>query len=270
MKKIYNEFFYIPKHEKIREKVMTTRVVMSGLLILVYLIAMSITAYAYFSYNVTSGSNIIKSANFEADVLIVADGEEIPVNVNKVGEREHSAELEKGETYFVTLKKGDNSTAKTGFCVITANYCKETYHTQQIGVDETVETGVTESVTFKLTVSDNTTVKILSHWGTSSSYDKYKNNTDNEELYILDDDSVNMEVAKLEEPSGEDEQEEENTMEDSAISPTETEPEQTATPTESSGGSITSETSYEPIDSTETTETNDLSKELSTEPMEEN
>ncbi len=208
MKKIYNEFFYIPKHGKIREKVMTTRVVMSGLLIILYLAAMSITAYAYFSHNVTSASAVIKSAYFEADVSIrikTSDGE--PVTVDKVDVREHAAELKKGETYFVTLEKGDKSTAKTGFCVITANDCKETYHTQQIGADATVETGVTESVTFKLTVSNDTTLNILSHWGTSSSYDKYKNNTENEDLYILDDDSVSMEVAERENPSDESQQE---------------------------------------------------------------
>ena len=70
MRKFYNEFFYIPKHGKIREKVMLTRIAMTVTIVIMCLAAMSITAYAYFSYNITSASNKIQAANFETNVNI--------------------------------------------------------------------------------------------------------------------------------------------------------------------------------------------------------
>ena len=57
MRKLYNEFFYIPKHGKVREKVMLTRLTMTITIVIMCLAAMSITAYAYFSYNITSGKD---------------------------------------------------------------------------------------------------------------------------------------------------------------------------------------------------------------------
>ena len=66
MKKLYNEFFYIPKYGKVKEKVMLMRTALTVVIMVVCLFAMSFTAYAYFSHNVTSGSNIIKAAYFDA------------------------------------------------------------------------------------------------------------------------------------------------------------------------------------------------------------
>ncbi len=167
MRKLYNEFFYIPKHGKIREKVMLTRVAMTVLIMVVCLAAMSITAYAYFSHNVTSAFNTIQAANFEANVsIVITDSNSNPVIVTKDG-KVQTANLDAGE-YTVLLTKG-TSTAKTGFCIITIDDTE--YYTQQIGVD--VERGLTDgsaSVEFTLKVSSVTKIEILSHWGTSTYY----------------------------------------------------------------------------------------------------
>lgn len=72
MRKLYNEFFYIPKHGKVREKVMLTRIAMTVTIVIMCLAAMSITAYAYFSYNITSASNTIQAANFEAQITVTS------------------------------------------------------------------------------------------------------------------------------------------------------------------------------------------------------
>jgi len=84
VRKLYNEFFYIPKHGKVREKVMLARMASMIAIVIMCLAAMSITAYAYFSYNITSGSNIIKAANFEANVSItITDSNNDPLLLQK-------------------------------------------------------------------------------------------------------------------------------------------------------------------------------------------
>ena len=200
MRKLYNEFFYIPKFGKIREKVMLAHVTLTVIIMIVCLAAMSLTAYAYFSYNVTSGTNVISSARFEADVSVRItneNGETVPVN--QADSKTHTAVLSAGTTYYMTLKESGNSTAKTGFCIVTTAGCSDTYHTQQLGEDETVVGGKTDSITFRLEVTADTTVKFLSHWGTSSCYDAYSKGEGNR-LYITSDKTsdktISMEITK--------------------------------------------------------------------------
>ena len=165
MRKLYNEFFYIPKHGKVREKVMLTRIAMTVTIVIMCLAAMSITAYAYFSYNITSGSNIIKAANFDANVSItIKDSSNDPVTVTKDG-KVQTANLDAGK-YTIELTKG-TSTADTGFCVISIG--DKTYYTDQIGVD--VKKDLTDAtVKFDLWLSSPTKLEVLSHWGTSVYY----------------------------------------------------------------------------------------------------
>ncbi len=215
MRKIYNEFFYIPKHGKIREKVMLTRIVMTITIMVVCLAAMSFTAYAYFSYNVTSGSNIIKTANFETKVSIkITDENDAAVEINPITSNYKTfvtEELEVGKYYTVTIEPTDNSTAKTGFVVVTADGCNNTYHTQQIGVDENVKGGKTPSISFKLMITDKTKVEFLAHWGTSAYYDTYKNKGVNEELYITQNEGIKLIINEVVDPVVNTDKESENT-----------------------------------------------------------
>lgn len=185
MRKLYNEFFYIPKQGKIREKVMIVRVAVSAVLMIICLASMSITAYAYFSNNVTSGSNIIKAANFEVKVSITTtgtDGNAVAVNeiqINENDNKTHTFNLEKDKTYEVTLTHV--GTASTGFVIVSSTDCQEVYHTQQLG---NVEGGRTEVIIFDLSVTADTTVFFVSHWGTSSYYPDYMDKGNEEKLYI--------------------------------------------------------------------------------------
>ena len=169
MRKLYNEFFYIPKHGKIREKVMLTRIAMTITIMVICLAAMSITAYAYFLHNVTSGSNTIQAANFEANVLItITNSNNDLVAVTKDG-KVQTTTLDVGEYTVLLTKDKGTSTATTGFCIITIG--DTDYFTQQIGND--VGRGITDgsaSVEFTLKVSSATKIEILSHWGTSKYY----------------------------------------------------------------------------------------------------
>lgn len=199
MRKLYNEFFYIPKHGKIREKVMLARVAMTVVIMVVSLAAMSITAYAYFSHNVTSGSNIIKAANFETKVSITvtdADGKAVEnsniIPITSDHKNFELRELEVGKYYTVTITPTEQSTAKTGFVVVTADKCPGTYHTQQLAKDVNAEGDQTPSLSFMLMITDTTNVHFLAHWGTSSYYDAYKDKGDQEELYITQDEKIKI------------------------------------------------------------------------------
>ena len=183
MRKLYNEFFYIPKHGKVREKVMLTRIAMTVTIVIMCLAAMSITAYAYFSYNITSGSNIIKAANFEANVSIT-DSNNDPVTVTKDG-KVQTANLDAGK-YTIELTKG-NSTADTGFCVISIG--DKTYYTDQICVD--VKKDLTDAtVKFDLWLSSPTKLEVLSHWGTSVYYGY--GDDGRTEIFIVSDATVDL------------------------------------------------------------------------------
>ena len=172
MRKLYNKFFYIPKHGKVRDNVMLVRSAFTLAIMVVCLIAMSVTAYAYFSANVTSGANMIKAANFDVNISVTDSNTtdsntkanvDIPTTV--VG-RETVLDFKTPGTYTVTLAKAGS--ADTGFCIITANGIE--YITQQIGVDVSAPNQYRGSVVFELQVIGSGTLKIVSHGGTSSNY----------------------------------------------------------------------------------------------------
>lgn len=170
MRKLYNELFYIPKHAKVSEKNMLARITLSITVVVACLIAMSISAYAYFSCSVTSASNVIKSANFDATVSVVNEfGAEITLETESGLQK---AILDEG-TYTVKLSKTDTSTAQKGFCIFTINGID--YHTQQLGSVE---------FAFTLKVPDATELILKRHWGTSSYYGY--DNADTNPNYITD------------------------------------------------------------------------------------
>lgn len=255
MRKLYNEFFYIPKYGKIREKVMLARVAMTVVIMVVCLAAMSITAYAYFSHNVTSGSNIIKSASFYTDVTVQITAEDGTVvetiTTNTSDHKSHSAELSANKTYTITVKHNDRSTAQTGFVIVTADGCETRYHTQQLGRDGN---GNTYTITFKLTPGANTIVTFRSHWGTSSFYSDFKEIGENDERYIIDGEEIKLIVGGVA-PSAE----------NGASGETEPAGETTTTPTtDTSTGTESSDTTSTATESTETSEPTDSTTEPST------
>ncbi len=205
MRKVYDEFFRIQQHEKIGEKVIVVRMILTVISIVTCLIMMSLTAFAYFSCNVTSDSNRINTANFETKVSInvtSSNGESVTVNTSNY--KFHWAELKANTKYFITLQHAEKSTAKTGFVIITADKCDNKYHTQQLGKDGN---GNTEIISFTITPDNNTKITFVSHWGTSSCYDAYKYKGENEELYITQGENVELAV-KVDSNSGKDEDDE--------------------------------------------------------------
>lgn len=254
MRKLYNEFFYIPKHGKIREKVMLTRIAMTITIMVICLAAMSLTAYAYFLHNVTSGSNTIKAASFYTDVTVqitAEDGTAVDtITTNTSDHKSHSAELSANKTYTITVKHNDRSTAQTGFVIVTAEGCETRYHTQQLGRDGD---GNTYTITFKLTPGANTVVTFRSHWGTSSFYSDFKEIGENDERYIIDGEEIKLTISGVA-PSAE----------NGASGETEPASETTTTPTtDTSTGTEPSDTTSTTTESTETSEPTDSTTEPS-------
>lgn len=256
MRKLYNEFFYIPKYGKIREKVMLARVAMTVVIMVVCLAAMSITAYAYFSHNVTSGSNTIKAASFYTDVTVqitAEDGTAVDtiITTNTSDHKSHSAELTANKTYIITVKHNERSTAQTGFVIVTATDCDTKYHTQQLGRDGN---GNTHTISFKLKPGADTVVTFRSHWGTSSFYADFMEIGENDERYIIDGDDVKLTIGGVA-PSDK----------NGASGETEPAGETTTTPTtDTSTGTEPSDTTSTTTESTETSEPTDSTTEPST------
>ncbi len=251
MRKLYDEFFYIPKHGKIREKVMLARVVTTAMIMIFCLVAMGFTAYAYFSYNVTSGSHIIKAASFETNVSITIEpidniSEEDPVITTN--QKAHSATLNGGTTYKVTITPSEKSTAKTGFVILTASNCNSRYHTQQLGKDGDATTG---EVSFYIQANATTEVTLLAHWGTSTYYGYAK---ENNELYITQGETVVLAI------NGAEDQKTPTTETTQPTTPETTQPGDTTTPDATQptapSDSDTTDTG-EPTDTTATDNTTD-------------
>ena len=183
MRKLYNELFYIPKHAKVSDKNMLARIALSVSIAVACLIAMGFSAYAYFSCSVTSASNVIKGANFDATVSVVSEatGEDVVLQTENGLQK---VTLTAG-TYTVNISKADTSTAQTGFCIITINGVD--YHTRQLG-----------SVSFTLTVPDSTELTLRCHWGTSSYYGY--DNADSNPNYITGDRTIEIAAVYAEQP----------------------------------------------------------------------
>ena len=252
MRKLYNKFFYIPNHGKIREIVMLTRIAITVTIVIMCLAAMSITAYAYFSYNITSASNTIKAANFDANVSItIKDSSNDPVTVTKDG-KVQTANLDAGK-YTIELTKG-TSTADTGFCVISIG--NKTYYTDQIGVD--VKKDLTDAtVKFDLWLSSPTKLEVLSHWGTSVYYGY--GDDGRTEIFIVSGNVLDLTTQTTSEDGGKFEDNTDKSEENTTTTPStetskpvETTPPETTGESESTNTTEPSSTTTEPA--TQTTE----------------
>lgn len=182
MNKLYNEFFRITKDEKIRDKVILTRLTFSVCVIVICLFAMSISAYAYFSHSFTTAPSVISSANFGINVSIEnLDDDTDTVEVRQVSAMTRSADLRAGCTYSITIERTGTS---SGYCTVSAENCEiSKYFTEQIGDNP---------ITFTVTLTSDATVDFSANWGTSIYYLDYVEDGTNEEFFI-----INGEIAEF-------------------------------------------------------------------------
>lgn len=190
MKKLYREYFHIDKNENIHEKAMLMRAGTTVATMVLCLIIMTLTAYAYFTSDVSSPSNLIRSAAFMTEITIV-DQNSQPVSVLTSDHKSHYADLKAGTTYYVTVRHTSTSSTETGFLIITAENCSKKYHTQQLGKDGN---GFTKTINFKMKTTADTRVTLKSNWGTSSFYGY---NVMLNPLYVTQDMLIELRISQL-------------------------------------------------------------------------
>lgn len=184
---------YTPKHEKIREKAILTRLVVFATVVVICLLSMGITAFAYFTCNISTNNNVIKAAKFETRVTInLNDANGADVMVNTSDYKSHWAKLDAGKTYYVTIKHTSKSQVGTGFAIVEIENGDAKYHTQQIAKDDN---GTSETIAFYLKPNADTKVTFHSHWGTSSYYPGFKQS--NAEEYIENGETVSITLPNV-------------------------------------------------------------------------
>ena len=271
MRTFLHDLFYIPHHAngKMCEKAFMARMAVSVLSIVLCLSAIGITAYAWFSSDVTSDAITIVSATYDLQwTITVSDENGTRKSANTGIKLATNAEAPK--TYEIHIEKSGLSTASTGFCVIEVYYnaddvVDEIYHTVQIGKDNNTLSGERNELDFRLTLLRAARLVFRPHWGTSSLYgssgDYYIQENETVEIGKItsnepfDDglssqDSVTDEMTEREPLSSDEAESTEQTIEkqETTLTPEETSPDETTEEPESTEGMT------EELDSTESSE----------------
>ena len=187
MRKLYNEYFRIPTHGKIRDKVFSARITLAVCISLFLMSVAGLSAYAYFSSNTQVSISSITAAQYDLEYS-VTDENDSP----KTPQSNGNYLLGTG-TYSVSITSKDiEYNAKTGFCIVDID--GEKYYTAQIGTDVNTETGQRETLTFNLVVPEDSEIEVIftAHWGTSSNYGYISNQPENDN-YIVDNDTITVE-----------------------------------------------------------------------------
>lgn len=227
MKAFYYEFFHIPKEGKLREKVLMSHVALTAVLIIVYLLAISGSAYAFHT-SATRVQNTIMAANFDAESEVeTPSGDALVLEKQKDGMLLAMLE-EKGE-YRVVLEPG--GTAETGFVTMQLN--GDEYITAQLGTSVEEEDEYRDEISFTIGFYEDepTPVAFMSHWGTSTAYATYTLDNTDASYYLLGDEVIIIgDPNSLFEPSEEETEEaqtEEEQTEEEQSEEEQTEEEQT-------------------------------------------
>ena len=199
MREIFSDEFDELKPKRVHEKVLYQRIAFTVVCILAYLSAMGFTAYAFFTADVTSSCNTIKSATYAMDCKITPEDGSEPFEAYSIsldGQDDFPKEYE----IYISIDK-QNNTAVTGFCVVEVLIDGDTkpivYHTAQIWKEKCEAEGKSQSLTFTLTLNEAATVTFTPHWGTSSHYVEYKESGEDGELYIKAGDMVTVGDLKM-------------------------------------------------------------------------
>ena len=169
MKRLYKEYFYIPKNEKIRDKVFFTRITFIIVSMIACLMAMSISAYAYFSVNAYSITSTVKSAHYDLKVTPV---EEVKV-ADGVFTLDNSGSTE-ANVYRFNIEKSTESTATVGYCEIsvkTDTDDAQSFYTKPIGAFKENEQPTTinqRTVLIEIPAGKKAYISFIPQWGSYS------------------------------------------------------------------------------------------------------
>lgn len=169
MKAMMKSFFDTEKEEKISEKTFLSRITASVIIIIVCLIAMSISAYAYFSCDVSSPKETIRSASYELAVAPPSDMESADIY-----ELKNDSDGDK-EYVFTLSTVGSSSTASVGYCKIVVKNERnsgdaQSFYTKPIWLVEDLSKGKVDTREVKIIIPSGKTVYVsfVSEWGSCS------------------------------------------------------------------------------------------------------
>ena len=229
MIKLCKNLFYKPKYGSDADSMILRRLFSTVTVVFVSLAAISFSAYAFFSYSVTSTTNTLQASNFATTVTI--QGSDGFSTQGKIQKHTFNPGM-----YTVTISADDNTTG-TGFGIVTVN--GTAYYTQQLGRDLNATDGKRTEVRFQLDVKAATEVLFDARWGTNSLYST--SNGENE-FYITNSDPLQVIVINATQSaadnSGETESKEnesESETEGATESTTESTTQDATTPTVDSG-----------------------------------
>lgn len=213
MIRLCKNLFYKPKYGSDADSIMLKHLFSTVTVILVCLGAISLSAYAFFSHSVTSGTQILQSSSFSTSVTIQNSNNET-IAEGKL----HSYLFTPGE-YIVTVST-DSGTTGTGFYIVSVNGAK--YYTQQLGKDLNAPGQERTQVSFALDVKATATVAFEARWGTTS----YYSSAAESEFYIKNSDPMQVIVVGATESIADEETEEEDTKQEEESIPEESAPEE--------------------------------------------
>ena len=142
--------FFECKDEKITEKAFSQSLIISVVSILLCLVALCSVTWAWFSEDVTSSSNTIKTGNCTVMVSVMNETMEIPLNATG------TYTFEAGKSYKIII-------TSTG--AVTSSYCKlviggQDFYTEQVSTSEP-----NNRISFTLAFDAPTEVEIITRWG---------------------------------------------------------------------------------------------------------
>ena len=206
--------------EKVSEKNLLTRGLVTLTVVILCLAAMTLTAFAYYSLDIVSGSNKIKAAVFDIDVKVTNQNDQGEITVAPGPNKTYKAELPAG-TYSIEVGHSSQSTANTGF--VTIAVADGMFYTRQLTKSDN-----TDSLTFTFKTNAEMAVEFSACWGT------YIYHNTQADIYITE--NKNITVAgisdeEVQEPivpeTTEPETTEPETIQPETTEPTPTEPEVT-------------------------------------------
>ncbi len=149
LKKLYQKLMYIPRHEKVPEKVFMTRTALSIFAMLVCMVVLCSATYAWFTAEISSPGNTIETATYS---LTITDSTDSTVS------GEYVCQGASNHIYTFTLTA--SGTAEKGYCKVIINGDTENpYFTHQINQS---------SLTVSIKAADKTIVTFEPCWGTSA------------------------------------------------------------------------------------------------------
>lgn len=149
MKRIYKEFFYVPKHAKVSDRVLKTRTILSFLTSFVCFVIFCFSTYAWFNSNRNCDIQPIQTA----EVFLTVQSDEWQATSDNENCVPYTCPLAANDIHSFTIE--NVGTASTGYCVINAG--GETFSTDQI------EKG--KNLTLTIQAAMGTEIIFSANWG---------------------------------------------------------------------------------------------------------